>query len=313
MPLLEIQQMKRKRGFTLIELLVVIGIIALLVGLLLPALAKAQKNARSLKDKAQIKQIHQSMLVFANENNEIYPTPGLIDRAMDPYTGQQQPGLGPEDKTQNKSDAFYSAMIAQEYFNPDLLIGPTEINPAFREYEVYNYEAYNPQDDSYWDDEFSARLDAQVEDQEVCNTSYYHMVIHGQRKKVRWRSTARENDPIISSRGPYRGGMTDDDDEITKSYTLLLHGSKKQWVGNICYSDNHTEVAETFYPPLVAYEPVEATGQLQKDNIFNCEFDDVPDGKPIDSGDAYQAMYRIYTGSAETPGQPMISSEELMP
>ena len=93
--------MRRKRGFTLIELLVVIAIIALLVGLLLPALAKAQRNARTMKDAAQIKQIHQAMLTFANANKGKLPIPGLIDR--DPSTffnvlgsgPTEMPGVGP--------------------------------------------------------------------------------------------------------------------------------------------------------------------------------------------------------------------------
>ncbi|MHC4909924.1 MAG: type II secretion system protein, partial [Planctomycetota bacterium] len=88
--------MTRKRGFTLIELLVVIAIIALLIGLLLPALAKAQRNAKSMKDQAQIKQIHQTFLVFAADNKGRLPLPGLIDRLPDQYTGLNVPGVGPE-------------------------------------------------------------------------------------------------------------------------------------------------------------------------------------------------------------------------
>src|SRR5262245_24973540 len=146
--------MKRTRAFTLIELLVVIAIIALLIGLLLPALAKAQANAKSLKDKTQIQQIHKGCLGFASENKNRLPTPGLINRKPDlppPNGVGEQPGVGPEDFKKNHSAHLYSAMIAQDLFKPDLLIGPTEINPIMEVDPNYDYAAYKPASDIYWD------------------------------------------------------------------------------------------------------------------------------------------------------------------
>lgn len=65
--------MKKRKGFTLIELLVVISIIALLVGILLPALGAARRSARRVKNTTQVRGIHQGCVNFAEGNNGYFP------------------------------------------------------------------------------------------------------------------------------------------------------------------------------------------------------------------------------------------------
>jgi prepilin-type N-terminal cleavage/methylation domain-containing protein len=65
--------MKRRNGFTLIELLVVISIIAILMAILMPALAKVREQAKVTICMTNQNSISKMLMLYANDNNDSYP------------------------------------------------------------------------------------------------------------------------------------------------------------------------------------------------------------------------------------------------
>jgi prepilin-type N-terminal cleavage/methylation domain-containing protein/prepilin-type processing-associated H-X9-DG protein len=87
-------QVPGRSGFSLVELLVVIGIIAILIGLLLPSIQRARQVARTTQCATQLRAIGQALAVYANNNAGFLPTWSGWHVAGGDGTGEDAPGFG---------------------------------------------------------------------------------------------------------------------------------------------------------------------------------------------------------------------------
>jgi prepilin-type N-terminal cleavage/methylation domain-containing protein len=81
---------RTQQGFTLIELLVVISIIALLIGILLPALGMARRSGQATQSLSNIRQWGIGVHVFATENGDFVPWDGEDAPDETPFGGAPQ-------------------------------------------------------------------------------------------------------------------------------------------------------------------------------------------------------------------------------
>ncbi len=222
----------KKQGFTLIELLVVISIIALLIGILLPALSAARRTARQMQSNTQVRGVHQSMFAYSQSNRDFLP--GLTGRAQVEEADAIASNGIVDGLSRATVEYRMAEMLTNDFFTGEYAISPVETK-------------------TLWTDE-NAALPAGDVTQD--NFSYALLRVHDQATGVGPNTAANQGRRVTAWKGDLdtetilitdRARLDTASGEIYSIHTSPPTGATpvSDWRGSVAWADNHVTFETT--------------------------------------------------------------------
>ncbi|MEM9295976.1 MAG: hypothetical protein AAGA57_09255 [Planctomycetota bacterium] len=322
-----------RRGWSAIELLVVIAVVALLVGILLPALGAARRTAHKAASGSNLRSIGQSLAIAANANKEWYA--GLDSRGL---VGSVAKGHG-YDRFGNHGEAFrdrraddrfavaggvgsgdnpavrLAVLLQAQILTPEILINPAE---SARKAEAWEGEPISSEHYSY----AMLALGGANTDRDTAYTppikpvgeeDYGRPATRGAQE---WKGTINTQAVLMSDRntgddnvGDWQGGPS-----VGSVWSRPGDG---EWQGHVLYGDCGIEFLNTQYMErtrygnalaLDAHDMDSGSDGQTGDNLFYVN-DKNNDGETGHNADAVM----IYPIAGDTSGDPVLGTTRRNP